>query len=87
MLTFQGRLSGLFGYVARHSEDKHYVFDFFRFINMENRISLLENPKPLSTKTPEIIFENVSFTYPGCEKPTISNVNLTIAPGEKLAIV
>ena len=36
---------------------------------------------------PEIRFENVSYTYPEAEKPALRNVNLTIAPGENLAIV
>lgn len=35
----------------------------------------------------EIRLENVSFRYPGAEKDTIHNLNLVIAPGEKLAIV
>lgn len=35
----------------------------------------------------EIRLENVSFRYPKAEKDTISHMNLTIHPGEKLAIV
>lgn len=35
----------------------------------------------------ELQLENVSFTYPGTEKKIISHMNLTIHPGEKLAIV
>lgn len=31
--------------------------------------------------------KNVSFAYEGQEKPVISNLNLTIAPGEKLALI
>ena len=31
--------------------------------------------------------KNVSFTYEGQEKPVISNLNLTIAAGEKLALI
>ncbi len=34
-----------------------------------------------------IRFENVSFTYPGSERPALDNVNLHIRPGERLAIV
>ena len=44
---------------------------------------------------PEIRLENISYTYPADEdesdvkerKPTLKNINLTIKPGEKLAIV
>ncbi len=36
---------------------------------------------------PEIRFENVSFKYEGAEEETIHNINLTIRPGENLAVV
>ena len=35
----------------------------------------------------ELRLENVSFRYPKAEKDTITNMDLTIRPGEKLAIV
>ena len=35
----------------------------------------------------ELKLENVTFRYPGAEKDTIHNLNLTVHPGEKLAIV
>ena len=35
----------------------------------------------------ELKLENVSFRYPGAETDTIKNLNLTVHPGEKLAIV
>ncbi|MBE9206031.1 ABC transporter ATP-binding protein [Nostoc sp. LEGE 06077] len=34
-----------------------------------------------------IRFENVSFTYPGSNKPALKNISLHLKPGEKLAIV
>jgi len=36
---------------------------------------------------PEIRFENVSYTYPKAEKFALRHVNLTIRPGESLAVV
>lgn len=35
----------------------------------------------------EIRLENVSYIYPGAERPSIKNLNLTIHKGEKLALV
>ena len=35
----------------------------------------------------EIKLENVTFRYPGAENDTLRNINLTIHPGEKLAVV
>lgn len=35
----------------------------------------------------EIRLENVSFRYPKADKDTLTNINLTLHPGEKLAVV
>ncbi len=35
----------------------------------------------------EIKLENVSYRYPGAEADTLRNINLTLYPGEKLAVV
>jgi len=35
----------------------------------------------------EIRLENVSYRYPGADKNTLTNINLTLHPGEKLAVV
>ena len=44
--------------------------------------------KKLSTSTtPEIIFEDVTFTYPNQTDPVFKKFNLTIAPGEHIALV
>lgn len=50
---------------------------------------LFEEGKPLKKEQSacEIRLENVSFRYPEAQKDTISKMNLTIHPGEKLAIV
>lgn len=36
---------------------------------------------------PEIRFEKVSFSYAGAQRPVLHDLNLTIRPGERLAIV
>jgi subfamily B ATP-binding cassette protein MsbA len=35
----------------------------------------------------ELAFENVTFRYPGSERPALENLSLTIHPGETLALV
>lgn len=56
----------------------------------------LEYPEPFrfeegaavpKTNAYELKLENVSFRYPGAEADTIHGLNLTVHPGEKLAIV
>ena len=43
--------------------------------------------KPDSGMTYEIRLEHVSFRYPGADKNTLTDIDLTLHPGEKLAIV
>ncbi len=37
--------------------------------------------------SPSIVLDNVNYTYPGNNKPTLSNVNLRVNPGDFVAIV
>ena len=49
-----------------------------------------EDGKPLPVKPDHLYtleLRDVSFRYPGADKDTLSRVNLTIRPGEKLAVV
>lgn len=46
-----------------------------------------ERLKPEANRLYEIRLENVCFRYPGAEKDTLSGINLTLHPGEKLAVV
>ena len=46
------------------------------------------NGQPIQRPLREgIQFRDVSFTYPGAERPALSNVNLLIRPGERIALV
>ena len=40
-----------------------------------------------SNKPEEIVIKDMTFTYPGNDKPTLKNINLTIKPYEKIALV
>ena len=47
-----------------------------------------QNGKPIPPKAPyELRLEQVSYRYPGAARDTIHQMNLTLHPGEKLAIV
>lgn len=43
--------------------------------------------EPVIGKDYEIKLENISFRYPGADRDTLSHINLTLRPGEKLAVV
>jgi ATP-binding cassette, subfamily B, bacterial len=50
-----------------------------------------DGPRPATLLRPSlrggIAFRNVTFTYPGAAKPSLSNLSFTIEPGEAVALV
>lgn len=72
--------------VARFSEQGKMIEKYREFLKCESKINdgtaqaEITAPKPIEIK-------NLSFTYPGNDKPTLKNINLTIKPYEKIALV
>lgn len=64
-------------------ENEQYIADLQSNENDDNNTEL-QLPK---NHVPEIRFEDVTFQYEGSDEPIIRNMNLTIKPGENLAIV
>lgn len=57
------------------------------YLNIPEPFKFEEGIQPPVADGYELKLENVSFRYPGTEKDILKNVNLTIRPGEKLAVV
>lgn len=72
--------------VARFEERAKIIEKYRGFLNAEPKITDGENHARV-TEPKEIKIENMSFTYPGSDKPTLSDINLTIKPYEKIALV
>ena len=66
--------------------DLRYIQDFFEFL-AGPRLDPEAGRRTSGPLREGIVFENVSFTYPGSEQPAVANVNLTIRPGERIALV
>ncbi|MDE6983025.1 MAG: ABC transporter ATP-binding protein/permease, partial [Lachnospiraceae bacterium] len=66
----------------------HYIDDYFAYQDLENRTA---SGTKLVTEAilNDYVFEfrNVTFTYPGVETPSLSNVSCVLKKGEKVAIV
>jgi ATP-binding cassette subfamily B protein len=69
-------------------EQSLYLKDLFVFFEMEPTIASADGsdpvPDPIRTG---FVFEDVGFQYPGSERWAIRHVHLTIAPGERIALV
>lgn len=81
-------LSSLFINLGRQYQDSLFVSDFLEFLDIKPVIKKPETGIVLNkNKTPEIIFDNITFSYPGTEKIILKNFSLKISPGEKLALI
>ena len=64
-----------------------FIGDTFEFLNLKENVIAVEPvivPLPLKKK---IVIDNLSFTYPGNNFRTISNVSFEIKKGEIIALV
>jgi ATP-binding cassette subfamily B protein len=88
MLFRQGQsaVSAILSAIGGMYEDNLYLSTLYEYLETPVATStgtIVRGPQP----NDGIRFENVSFTYPGAEKPTLHDVTLHIRPGESLALV
>ncbi|MDC7221506.1 MAG: ABC transporter ATP-binding protein [Spirochaetales bacterium] len=84
----QGFLRTFLGGVASLYSQNLYLGNLYEFLDYESTLTAPDNP--ISLKKPvkgEIAFKNVSFTYPRTEKPILNDLNITLKPGEVVALV
>ena len=86
---FSGWISGILGgFNELHTKclDLSYLLECLNFKEVfrfgDGKAVPCEDGRPA-----EIRLENVSFRYPGAEKDTLKNINLTLRAGEHLAVV
>ena len=81
-------LSGLFSNLGMHYQDSLFITDIFRFLDTKPVIRRPRKGVTLDAdKTPEIVFDNVSFNYPGTDRVILKDFSLVIRSGEKVAFV
>lgn len=81
---FQSVLRGLAGLY----EDNLFLTNLYEFLDLKPRIVAPPVPQPVPQPMQQgISFHNLAFTYPSRERETLQDINLTIAPGEVIALV
>ena len=86
--ALQSAFSGFFLSVGRQYQFSLFVTDFFRIIDTKPAIPRSRRPVSIrSAEAPSIVFENVSFSYPGTTKQVLRQVSLAIEAGERVALV
>jgi len=70
------------------AEQALYLRDLFVFLDMRPTIESPPNARLVPTKIQSgFVFEDVGFHYPDSERWAIRNVNFTLRPGERVALV
>ena len=84
----QGTFQGLFDNFNRLYENGLFMDNLFGFLKLTPQMPVSARPVPMpQTLTRGLEFRNVWFRYPGRDDWALRDLNLTIAPGEKLALV
>jgi ATP-binding cassette subfamily B protein len=83
-----GHLTAVAENLARLYENNLFLTHLHELLAVRNSVRDPVEPKPVPRPLKEgIVFENVSFRYPGGSGNVLSNLDLTIGPQEHIALV
>ncbi|MEN9647559.1 MAG: hypothetical protein RLY57_363 [Candidatus Parcubacteria bacterium] len=83
-----GSINSLLKSIAGEAERNLYITDIYKVLDTKPYITRSKNPIKLHlNKAPLIEFKDVWFKYEGREEWILKGINLTINPGEKVALV
>ena len=81
-------LQGLLGSLSGLYEDNLFLANLYEFLNFQPKIVAPANPKPVPKPMQQgIRFENVNFSYQDTTRQALKDINLTLHPGETIALV
>jgi ATP-binding cassette, subfamily B, bacterial len=84
----QGAIQNSIGSLSSLHENNLFLTDLFEFLALKPTIVPPTHPKLVPRPIQEgIVFQDVSFQYRNSARKAIDRVNLTIAPGEIIALV
>lgn len=88
LLRVGSSLNNIFGTLSRMQESLIFADSYFQLIDSDPKIIDTEDAKQLTkTAPPEIVFKDVSFSYPDQNTPVFTGLNLHIKSGEHVALV
>lgn len=84
----QALLRQVFNNAADLYEDNLFISHLYEFLEIKPKLQDPTHPKPMvRTLKTGIVFDRVSFHYPGDEKQVLKDIELRIRPGEHIALV
>lgn len=81
-------LQQVFSTASGIADQALFLTDLIAFFDMQPTVQ--SNPNGLPAPKPIMCgfeFRNVSFAYPGTERTVLKNFNLTLSPGERIALI
>jgi ATP-binding cassette subfamily B protein len=86
--TGLGALRQLLHGLADLYEDSLFLSAYYEFLELEPRLREPSSPKRVPRPLRRgLVFEEVSFSYPGSARTALEGVSLEVAPGEMVALV
>ncbi len=74
--------------IAKIYENNLYVSQYFEFLDLKPEVTNISRPQSFPQPIKQgLSIKNVTFTYPGADKPTLRNLSVDIKPGESIALV
>ena len=84
----QQSLASLITNLSRLYEDNLFLANLNEFLELKPRLVQASNPQPVPKPIKHgIVFDDVTFSYPGTSRVALKNINLMIKPGETIALV
>ena len=84
----QGTFTALISGIGELYENSLFMSNLFAFLDLQPQMAPNPNARPFPTRIRQgVEFRNVSFQYEGRAEYALKNVNLSIRPGEKIALV
>ena len=88
IMELESALAGFLMNMAKQYKDSLFATDLFKILDARSNLPKANNPFKISSAcAPRVLFQNVSFSYPGTTKQVLSHISFAIEPGEKLALV
>lgn len=82
-----GFIQDLMGRLTNFKEHSLYTEKFRTFLNCEITVKDEPDAKELTDRIEELSLKNVTFTYPGTDRPAVKDVSFTVPKHGKIAIV
>ncbi|MBP0017162.1 MAG: ABC transporter ATP-binding protein [Cyanobacteria bacterium SBLK] len=83
-----GALQGMFVSFSKLYEHNLFIHNLFEFLDFKLTIAETENPQKFPQPIQQgIVFNGVCFRYPSSQQETLTDISLSIKPGEKIALV